>query len=260
MTQPYIGGWIKDLPDARDYRCTSTLQATLPLKVDLRTTYQTEIYDQGNLGSCTANAVAALYNTLRLIQGLEPYPPSRLFIYYNTRVIQNTVKYDSGASIRNTMKAASQPFVRCRKNCPRGCPAEVLWPYDITKYKRKPSAVAYANGKDHYLITYERVNQNLLAIKTALAANKPIVLGFAVYSSFLTIGSDGIMPIPNIDTETLLGGHAVLIVGYDDTMRSFIMQNSWGTSFGDQGYFYGPYDYFTNSNYASDFWTATKIT
>jgi C1A family cysteine protease len=256
LPKPYVGGCIRDLPDARDYKFTSTLNIALPLAVNLRTKYNTPIYDQGNLGSCTANAAAALYNTVRKIKGLADYGPSRLFIYYNTRVLQNTVNYDSGASIRLTLKAASRPSGW-------GAPKEALWPYNISKFTTRPPIAAYTEGQKHYITTYtsipytSNIAANIIAVKNAVANNKPVIIGFSVYSSFYNIGRSGIMTVPNIATEQYLGGHAVLIVGY--TSNSFIIQNSWGTLWGASGYFYGPQAYFANPNYAFDAWTITSV-
>lgn len=244
-------GWKRDLPDIRDLRHTFTLAAVnLPVKVDLRN-FCPPVYDQGNLGSCTANAISAAYQFDQIKAKLTTFMPSRLFVYYNERVIEHTVNIDSGASIRDSAKTINKTGV-CK---------ELDWPYIIAKFAVKPPVNCYTDAKTHRSIEYRAVSQTLNDLKSCLASGFPFVFGFSVYDSFESadVARTGKVPMPAL-TETFLGGHAVMCVGYDEATKYFIVRNSWGSGWGDKGYCYMPYAYLTNWNLAGDFWTVTKIT
>lgn len=258
-------GYIKDQPDYRDHtfgefgHTTFKLagKPSLPTSLDFRKTYVLPIpFDQGNLGSCTANAAAFLYDFDEIKQKNQlDLVPSRLYIYYNTRMMEGTTSTDSGASIRDAIKSMNTYGI-CR---------EQSWPYIISKFANKPPTACYTEGKQCKTVAYARVNQSVNDLKTALASGFPVEIGFTVYESFENIGSNGIMPYPK-PTESNLGGHAVSLVGYDDTKINaeggkgmFIVRNSWGPNWGDGGYFYMPYSIITNGM-ASDFWVVSKIT
>jgi C1A family cysteine protease len=218
----------------------------VPDKIDLRSQCP-PVYDQGQLGSCTANAIAGAIQFDRLKQKLTPdFTPSRLFIYYNERVIEHTVASDSGAQIRDGIKS-----VGAQGDCP-----ETEWPYVITKFKVKPSASCYADALKYKAISYQRVTQTLSQLKGCLASGYPFVFGFTVYESFESpqVAKSGHAPLPK-SSEQVVGGHAVVAVGYDDTKQWFIVRNSWGSEWGLKGYFTLPYAYLTDENLASDFWT-----
>lgn len=239
-----IYGWKKDLPDQRDVKFTYQVMP-LPEKVDLRPEMP-PVYNQGLLGSCTANAGGASFAYMH--KKLEDllFMPSRLFIYYNTRRLDGTIKYDAGSTIRATMKAMAK----------YGAPQEILWPYEIEKFKAKPAATVYADGKKNLVTQYLRVPQTEAGIKTSLAQGFPIVFGFSVYESFEApeVIQTGVAKMPTLE-ESLVGGHAVMIVGYDDAEKMFIVRNSWGEQWGDKGYFYMPYEYVLHRELSADFWT-----
>lgn len=223
---------------------------TLPSLVDLRP-HCPAVYDQGDLGSCTANSVSGLAEFLMMKEGHAAFVPSRLAIYYWERVIEGSVKQDSGASISDSMEVVSH----------MGCPHESLWDYNVSKFTVKPNAKVVADGAKHKVSNYMQVENNVLStMQSCLASGYPITIGFSVYESFEsnTVAQTGIVPMPG-KNEELLGGHAVLVVGYDDSKSWFIVRNSWGSSWGDKGYFYMPYTYFTDLNLASDAWTAHAI-
>ena len=241
-------GYRRDLPDHRDHvYAPKTTQ--LPLAVDLRE-HCTPVYDQGQLGSCTGNAIAAAYDFLVVKDGNPALSPSRLFIYYNERVVEGTVKQDAGAQIRDGIKVVAK-FGVCK---------ESTWPYNIAKFASKPTKTAFTQALKHQAIQYQRVNQTLTDLKTCLAEGYPVVLGFTVYSSFESqaVAQNGVVPMPS-KNESALGGHAVLLVGYDDSKQHWIVRNSWGENWGDKGYFYMPYEYLHNSDLADDFWTIRKV-
>lgn len=216
----------------------------IPPKIDLRG-HDSPIYDQGDLGSCTGNATAGAIQFARRLEGLPDLVPSRLFLYYNGRALEGTTAQDAGAEIRDVIKGAIKPGV---------CP-ESEWQYDISKFADQPSPQCYADATHDHVIRYSTVHQSSVGIKTCLAMGFPFVFGFTVYSSFESdaVATSGIMPMPG-PKESVLGGHAVMAVGYDDTTQHVIVRNSWGRGWGDSGYFHMPYAYIRNSNLADDFW------
>lgn len=246
-------GWVPDTPDQRDhlYAAPVVQLKKLPPKVDLRPQCPKVIYDQGQLGSCTGNAIACAIQFDRLKQKRKPdFIPSRLFIYYNERDMEGTVASDSGAQIRDGIKSVSK-----LGDCP-----ETEWPYDIGKFAIKPSANCFRDAVKYKAVLYQRVIQTLNQMKGCLASGYPFILGFSVYESFESeaVAKSGIVPMPTA-SEKQLGGHAVLAVGYDDKMQRVIVRNSWGNGWGMRGYFTMPYAYPTDSNLADDFWTIRVV-
>ena len=244
-------GWQRDLPDHRDYVFAAPLAALgpLPAAVDLRPQCP-PVYDQGQLGSCTANAIAAAIQFDRLKQKISDFVPSRLFIYYNERVIEHSVASDSGAQIRDGIKSVGK-----QGDCP-----ETEWPYVISKFKAKPPVKCYADALQYKAVSYQRVIQSLAQMKGCLAAGYPFVFGFTVYESFesAAVAKTGHASLPK-SGESVVGGHAVVGVGYDDTKQWFVVRNSWGEKWGMKGHFTLPYAYLSDANLASDFWTIRVV-
>lgn len=242
-------GWKRDLPDPRDYKFKVSAPITLPTMVDLRDKCPS-VYDQGNLGSCGANAMGSLFQFEQMKQGIPNFMPSRLFIYYNTRVLEGTINSDAGVTLRNTMKTMVDSGV---------CP-ETMWGYNKC-FRKKPSDNCYVEGLKHQVLEYLRVTHTLYDIKLCLADGNPIVFGMTLYESFMSdsVTKTGIVPMPNLQTESALGGHAVKIVGFDDTKNMLIVKNSWGTKWGDKGYFYLPYEYVNTPNLTADYWTIKLV-
>ena len=240
--------WLRDKPDARDHLYTPTV-AKLPTSVDMRLTCSA-IEDQGNLGSCTGNAIAGAIELVDR-KNRKMLDVSRLFIYYEERVLEGSVSYDAGAYIRDGLKVVNK----------KGAPLESLWPYNIDQFTVQPSANAYADALTRKVTSYQKCT-NFNAVKAALAAGNPVIVGFDVYASFETVAvaRTGIMPYPNVLKEQYLGGHAVCLVGYKDSTQQFIARNSWGTSWGVNGYFYMPYRVIQNTSMSSDFWTISGVT
>jgi len=245
-------GWVRDLPDLRDhlYATPPEFLVKLPSSVDLRSQCPA-VYDQGQLGSCTANAIAAAleFDQMKEKQS-NVFVPSRLFIYYNERVMEGTVNEDSGAQIRDGIKSVGK-----QGDCP-----ETLWPYDIKKFAVKPPDKCYQQALKFKAVQYQRLSQILNQLKGCLASGYPFVFGFTVYESFESqqVAQTGhaSMPLPK---ETVVGGHAVMAVGYDDSQNWFIVRNSWGDGWGLKGYFTLPYAYLLEQNLASDFWTIRLV-
>lgn len=243
---PYYG-WRPDLPDIHDlYR---PLRASLALPVDLRPMFP-PCYDQGQLGSCSANAAAGAMEYEQRRQGLPQFMPSRLFIYYQERSLEGTIPWDAGATIRDSIRALNR----------WGAPPETDWPYDITKFADQPPTAAYVAGLLDTAVKYERVAQDLAGIRETLQSKLCINFGFTVYESFESdeVAQTGIVPIP-ASGEATVGGHAVLIVGDIPSENRFIVRNSWGTSWGMDGYCVFPYDYLLNEDLAADFWAVQLI-
>ncbi|MGN8068977.1 C1 family peptidase [Mucilaginibacter sp. 22184] len=247
-------GWLPDLPDHRDFqyavvRHAALAQPTPPL-VDLRAQCP-PVYDQGELGSCTANAIAAAFQFELIKQKLTVFSPSRLFIYYNERVLEGHVKADSGAQLRDGVKSVAT----------LGVCDESLWPYNVSKFATKPTKTLYTSALKNKALQYTRLNNAAInELKTCLAGGNPFVFGFTAYQSFEgdAVAKSGVLPMPS-DAESVIGGHAVMAVGYDDQKSAFIVRNSWGDSWGLKGYFYMPYDYITSTNLADDFWTISQV-
>ena len=247
LPRKQIYGWIPDLPDHRDkiyQELAVVAPEKLPPAIDLRPKC-TPVQDQGQLGSCTANALAGNVDYLKMQSLKKVLDFSRLFIYYNERIIEHTVNTDSGAMIRDGIKSLVKLGA---------CP-ETEWPYDIAQFTKTPSEQAYKDALNYQITSYYRLG-SLNEMKHTLAAGYPFVFGFSVYESFESpeVAKTGIVPMPQ-PGERLLGGHAVMAVGYDDSKEQFIVRNSWGTGWGIQGYFLMPYAYLENDNLSSDFWT-----
>jgi C1A family cysteine protease len=218
----------------------------LPSKVNLSTKFPA-LYDQGELGSCTANAIGAAFQFLQKKQKLKDFIPSRLFIYYNERVVLGTINEDSGAMIRDGIKSMNK----------QGACRETMWPYKIEKFTEKPPQECYKEALKHQVTSYKRLSQNLNQLMGCLADGFPFVFGFTVYDSFMTqsVAKTGKMPMPDLSKESVQGGHAVVAVGYDDSIQCVIVRNSWGKNWGKGGHFMMPYAYIQNPSLCDDFWT-----
>lgn len=216
--------------------------------VDLRP-YCSLIENQGALGSCTGQAVAGAIELLNK-RNNKPTDVSRLYIYYYERLLLGTINYDSGAYIRDGIKSTSR----------WGAPLEQYWPYIINRFKLAPNNRATTDGIKRKVTRYERI-LNFDGCINALANGFPVIIGFLVYSSFETpaVWRTGMMPYPNVSRERLLGGHAVLLVGYDMSNQRFIARNSWGANWGDRGYFYMPFDVIKNPYMSMDFWIIKSV-
>ena len=190
----------------------------LPPIVDLRNKFP-PVYNQGNLGSCTANALCGLVKYLKpKLQG------SRLFLYYNERKLENNIPDDSGATLESGI-ICLQKYGICQ---------ETDWPYIINKFTIKPSDNCYTKALDNQALKISPINETLQNMKSFLAQGFPFVVGIQVYQSFESyqVAKTGVVPLPNTNNEVLLGGHAVLCVGYNDNTQQWIMRNSWGSLWG----------------------------
>jgi C1A family cysteine protease len=223
------------------------INAPLPSSVDL-TPKCSLVDDQGQLGSCTANALVGALEYLQNKTTGKYLELSRLFIYYNERMIEGDVSQDNGAQIRDGVKSLVK----------YGVPPEAEWAYNIALFAQKPPVLCYTDALKNVITQYQRVN-TLYNKKHCLAQGFPFVLGFTVYDYFESdeMAKTGILKMPQ-PNEECLGGHAVCAVGYDDKKQMFKIRNSWGTTWGLGGYFWMPYAYVNNPNLCDDCWTITK--
>jgi C1A family cysteine protease len=250
MTSHRSYGWVPDVPDQRDYLLSAVLRvpAKIPASVDLSKTCS-KVEDQGALGSCTANALAGALEFLEKKDRIKPFEDfSRLFIYYNERAIENTIRSDSGAMLRDGIKTLAN----------LGVCAEDSWPYDIAQFTKKPGPVCYKEALNHQITSYRRVI-TVNEMRACLAEGYPFVFGFSVYESFESqaVAKSGIVSMPK-PGERCLGGHAVMAVGYNNAEKRFLIRNSWGTGWGKKGYFTMPYEYLGSRNLSDDFWTIRR--
>jgi C1A family cysteine protease len=238
-------GWTADTPDFRDLNLSAVMQpaVTLPPVVDLRTNCS-PVEDQGAVGSCTANALVGAVEYL-MIKDKHPFVNmSRLFIYYNERAMEGTVGQDAGAQIRDGIKTLAK----------KGVCSEKLWPYVPAKFKNKPTKVCYKQALDYQITAYARLN-TLDEMLSCLASGFPFTFGFSVYESFESqeVARTGVVNMPST-TERMLGGHAVLAVGYRQDTKRFLVRNSWSQNWGQKGYFTMPFDYLSDRNLSDDAW------
>lgn len=232
--------------DSRDYKLKLTFEKEVPKKIDLRPICP-PVFDQGSLGSCSANAGVSARMMLSNIR----VPLSRLYLYYKERELEGTTKEDSGATMRAVCKAL-QKYGTCK---------EICWPYRIEKYAKRPCCIANLAAKKYKICSYkcfdtDEDTDDIMQIKQYLfATHRPVLIGVQVYDSFESnfTTETGFIPIPDTTKEALLGGHAILVVGFDDNIQSFIIMNSWGKDWGDNGFGYLPYDFVT-LKFAFDFW------
>jgi C1A family cysteine protease len=221
----------------------------VPTFVDLRA-HCSPIEDQGDLGACTGHAIVGALEYLENIQREAPIRLSRLFVYYNERQLEGTVRQDAGAAIGDGIKVI-MTYGACE---------ESIWPYQPKTFTRKPDDAAYEDGLKRKALKAEAVEESEQAITEALADGLPVVFGIVVYSSFESdeVAQSGIVPMPQPGEENL-GGHAVLMVGYDLEKRMVLVRNSWGPDWGIQGYFWLPLDFVLDPKLADSFYTVDRI-
>lgn len=249
-------GWKRDKQDDRDYKYALHPEVgaglVLPPSISLLSK-MSPVEDQGNLGSCVANALCA---SLEFLQLNSPFnfglysDLSRLFVYFNSRVLDGGDPDrlgDDGTTLRHAVLAIRKWGI-CR---------EAVWPYVESQVSFKPSTPSYAEALKHQVLSGYRVDIKLQAMKTCLAAGYPFIFGVQLYESFMATitARSGLVPIPDPNYENYVGGHAMTAIGYDDGTQSFLVRNSWGTKWGKSGMCAMPYAYLTDMNLTGDAWT-----
>jgi len=243
-------GWVRDMPDHRDFRYEPRLPPRLPPACDLRPSWP-PVRSQGDLNSCTAHAVTAAIEFDLTKQGLVDFRPSRLFVYYNARVREHTIRSNTGVPTREAIKS-----VKALGVCP-----ERLWRYDPGRFARRPTPRCYHSAKRCRIASYHRLDRNLTTMKACLLDGYPFLVGLVCYSGFtsLTVEHSGVAELPG-PREHRVGNHVVMVVGYDDRDERFIVRNSWGVDWGKHGYFTLPYEYLEDEHLSGDFWTVRAVT
>jgi C1A family cysteine protease len=216
-----------------------------PMSVSLRDKMP-PIFNQGQLGSCTANASGALF---QFAHGGGPY--SRLQIYYNSRMMEGTVAYDSGAFLRDVIQVLANT----------GAGLEADWPYIESQFTVPPPPVEMNEAAQNKALEYSRLVTRD-DFRNCLVQGHPFVIGFTVYSSFegAEVAQTGIVPMPTVNDQ-MMGGHAVCVIGYNANYNGgdyYEVRNSWGEDWGDEGNFWIPAAYLENPNLAQDAWTVRK--
>lgn len=270
-------GWIPDLPDIRDYNPEHKAVSKFFEKNDLLTTSASTpssiiipdndfspIEDQQSIGSCTANAAIGLVEYYQKKTKGKHLDMSRLFLYKATRNLLGWTG-DTGAYLRTAMGALVL----------FGSPPEEYWPYDISKYEEEPPAFLYSFAKEFQSLRYLRLDPTRISkedllkrIKSFVNRKMPMMFGFTVYNSISQASSNGEIPYP-CEIDRRAGGHAVVATGFDDnkkienrvcgkvTTGAIRIRNSWGTSWGDNGYGWIPYDYILQG-LAIDWWSLIR--
>jgi C1A family cysteine protease len=251
-------GFQADLPDKRDLkfsRIKNRMLKTrgvgeLPKSIDLRR-IMSPIRNQGSLGSCTGFSVGTgLVESLMIEHLRDPLVQvSPLFLYYCTRSASRSTNKDTGATLRDTIKAVAKFGI---------CP-EASWPYDISVFQKKPNRDAYKEAQEFKIKRYYRV-KDLKDLKVSIACQNPVVLGMHLFESFESKETvkTGLAPFPDFDNEEYLGGHAMMACGWDDKKGCVLLRNSWGRGYGEGGYVWVPYECFDSKlGLVVDMWTAT---
>lgn len=245
-------GWKRDLPSPFYPKHSHLDLASAPIlpETDMRPHWP-DVYDQGPLGSCTGNGLGgAMHYVLKAAGAIDnSWLPSRLFVYYNERAREGTIGEDAGAAISDGVKVIQH----------NGVPDERLCPYDVSRFTQRPSASAFNAALKHRATSVGKVHQSHVDLRTATSQGFNIVFGFTVFESFESEQVDftGIVPMPTAH-ESMLGGHCAVIVGHSDSRGTYIVRNSWGSSWGLSGYCEFPQVYLEDPHLASDF-TIVKV-
>lgn len=223
--------------------------ASLPERIDLRALCS-PIEDQGTIGSCAANAAVGALEYHQRRSNLPDTDLSRLFVYYNARRLAGNEAQDSGTFIHHAMAA-----ILAYGACP-----EAMWPYQKAMWATRPIDPCYTAASGFAAIMYARAAPGD-ACKAALVASLPIVFGAVLPAEMLQreAAATGRIEVPRGAWPEPGGGHAMLIVGYDDARGCWLIRNSWGADWGDGGYAQVPYEVMERYGIPGQFWVLGAV-
>ena len=253
----YNLNYVFEPKDSRDKKLKTLLKEIqikdLPATVDLsQDGAWGDMLDQGDIGSCVANSVSYCIRYVRQKHKTTVYDPSRLFIYYYGRVVENfPISEDTGLYIRSGYKSVAKYSVCSERN----------WPYIPYRFAVEPNAYAISAAKQHKTFEYFSIDHDLFQLKKCLVDGYPISFGFTVFDSFMSshVAKTGKVSVPKYSEEEESGGHCMTIVGYDDESKCFKVANSWGKKWGLGGFCLMPYEFIMNENYVGDFWSPRRF-
>lgn len=249
-------GWKPGLPDIRDHKFSVHVSklydaGSLPSSADVAKPINW-IYNQEEESSCVFNSGASLIRHARIRLNLPEIHPSRNFGYYETRKLEGDVNQDGGAEIRDGLQIASNI----------GYVAESEWGYSNNTLFTSPPSKLIQEAANHRVQQYTSIEQTREGLQTALSMGFAVQFGMTVYQSMMSneVAKTGQVPMPQGPSDQVVGGHAVLLVGYDNHSQKYRVMNSWGYDWGKYGYFYLPYQYVESTDLASDFYTINSFT
>jgi C1A family cysteine protease len=221
----------------------------LPSSVDLSPKMM-PCYAQLGIGACASNVGAAAMQYDMIRQGLDVFMPSRLYLYWNARNLNRTVDSDSGSTLHEVTQVLTTLGI---------CP-ESEWPYDTDRFTDKPPQVCYDDAQKCKALHVRWVPQDINSIKGVLASGLPVTIGIMAFSSIesATVAKTGVIPMPQ-KSDKFMGGHALLLVGYDDATQMLKARNSWSPAWGSEGYGFLPYSYALDSTLAAELGTVSSI-
>lgn len=247
----YNLNYIFSEPDDRDHKFGVIFESIdakyLPTRTDLRPMWG-EVLDQLDLGSCVSNSVSYCVRYAYKREQLGDFTPSRLFIYYNGRADGGyPIDQDTGLTIREGYKSVAHYSVCSEDN----------WPYVPAVFAQRPPQHCYYAATQHKTFRYISLDNDEVQIKKSLKDGFPVSFGAALYDSFMSaeVARTGKIPVPDTKNEKRCGGHAMTIVGHDDESRMFLVANNWGSTWGEAGFCWFPYDYLLNDDLCGDLWS-----
>lgn len=244
-----LGACVRTSDDVVVPKLEISVHERMPSRIDLRA-HCTPIEDQGTIGSCTANAVVGALEYHQVVAGQSVVDLSRLFVYYNARRLGETEKEDAGATINHVM-AATLAYGAC---------PEHMWPYQKAMWKTRPTDDCYKAARQYGAVHFART---VLGpdCKAAIAAGLPVVFGISLPGQMLMVegAKTGRIQKPVGGWLEGGGGHAMLIVGYDDSLNAWLVRNSWGTAYGEQGHVWIDYEVMAHYAWPSEYWTIGEI-
>lgn len=242
--QSHRFGWKPDLDKiSPPFELKRGVAAAVIKPVTNLTLMMPPIRDQGDLGSCTGHGVGRVLDYAHYLKARRFFNPSPLFIYYNERVMEGTIEEDAGAMIADGIASVNR----------LGAASERCWPYDISKFARRPKAACYKTALNKQALKYYKVdNGDGVSIRKALSMDLPVVFGCYVYNGIYSVTAQNpVLPMPS---GRPVGGHCMVITGSNDAKQLYSVDNSWGTAWGLNGRFLIPYAYIHNRRVTDDCW------